>query len=79
MFQNDKNQLFGSKSESQYFPEKCITGLPECVGLGTLVLVRILWVTHHTGREMVAIIRKSKTREKGGINYIATAPETIAP
>ena len=25
--------------------------------------------------EMVAIIRKSKTREKGGINYVTTAPK----
>ena len=30
MFQNRQNQIFWSKSGSQYFPEKCITDLPQC-------------------------------------------------
>ena len=31
MFQNRQNQIFGFKSGSQYFPEKCVTDLPQCV------------------------------------------------
>ena len=30
IFRNRQNQIFGSKSGSQYFPEKCITDLPQC-------------------------------------------------
>ena len=30
MFRNHQNQIFGSNLGSQYFPEKCITDLPQC-------------------------------------------------
>ena len=50
--------------------------------------IQILRMTHHTMQEMVAIIRKSKRDGArkglmlegggGGINYVTTAPSTIA-
>ena len=30
MFRTRQNQIFGSKSGSEYFPEKYITDLPQC-------------------------------------------------